>query len=587
MGVVNPSTFTILTYRPFEPTEISGIKGWWKADSIAQADGSSVSAWLDSSGNEAHMYQSSASAQPTLQTNELNGYPVVRFDGTNDFMNLTAPFDVQPTNRQGVNSCVFSPNDEYYVHLLGTTSPYFFIYKRNGNVFNKLNNPATLPTGSAFGCSWSLDSTYLVINHNISPYVTIYKRSGDTFTKLANPATLPNAYSSGSGWSIDGNYLAMSGGFTSPAGRFFVYKRSGDTFTPIANPATLPSAGDARATKFSTNDSFVAVASQVSPYILFYSFEKSTDTLTKLTDPTILPTNEVFSLDWLDDETCAVGYSNSSVIFYKYNGTKFEQNSTLNTGLNVIYSLSYSKNKNYFAVATDASPYFRVYSRSGSTYTALSSPESIPLGSGRGVSFGVNDNFLGVAHANSPYAQMYTFDGTTLTNLTKLNMFRNVGGGTVFVVIKYDVTALNSQSGFVASMGTNANASRVLTGWQLASGKFNVGGRRLDANSFQSVLATTTASSIFYMQTALINYSNSDASVFINGKLENTNTSFQTDGLTSDTNSLGIYLGNVGNTEWLKGDIAEVIAFNRALTTAEIRDVHYYLSAKYNITLAT
>lgn len=582
MGVVNPSTFTILTYRPFEPTEISGIKGWWKADSISQADGSSVSAWLDSSGNEAHMYQSSASAQPTLQTNELNGYPVVRFDGTNDFMNLTAPFDVQPTNRQGVNSCVFSPNDEYYVHLLGTTSPYFFIYKRNGNVFNKLNNPATLPTGSSFGCSWSPDSTYLVINHNISPYITIYKRSGDTFTKLANPATLPDAYSSGSGWSSDGNYLAISGGFTSPAGRFFVYKRSGDTFTPIANPATLPSVGDARTVKFSTNDSFVAVASAVTPYIFFYSFNKSTDTLTKLVNPTILPTSEVYSVDWLNDEVCAVGYASSFIRFYKYNGTKFEEDFNLNTGLAAIYSLTYSKNKNYFAVGSDASPYLRVYSRSGSTYTALSTPASIPLGSGRGVSFGVNDNFLGVAHANSPYAQMYTFDGTTLTNLTKLNMFRNVDGGTLFIVKKVPNNATQLYYFFV---GNNAESPRLAL-LNDNTFKYVTGGRRLDADTVQII--NSTASTSFDIVSSKYDYLNSDLFLYVNGANVATSTNFQTNGTTSDTNSTSIKIGARGSTtDYMNGDIAEVIAFNRALTTAEIRDVHYYLSAKYNITLAT
>jgi hypothetical protein len=29
------------------------------------------------------------------------------------------------------------------------------------------------------------------VAHGTSPFVTVYKRSGDTFTKLANPATLP------------------------------------------------------------------------------------------------------------------------------------------------------------------------------------------------------------------------------------------------------------------------------------------------------------------------------------------------------------------------------------------------------------
>ena len=32
---------------------------------------------------------------------------------------------------------------------------------------------------------------FLAVAHEVSPYVTIYKRSGDTFTKLVNPAALP------------------------------------------------------------------------------------------------------------------------------------------------------------------------------------------------------------------------------------------------------------------------------------------------------------------------------------------------------------------------------------------------------------
>ena len=39
----------------------------------------------------------------------------------------------------------------------------------------KLANPATLPTGSGSGASFSPDNTYLAISHVVSPYVTIYK----------------------------------------------------------------------------------------------------------------------------------------------------------------------------------------------------------------------------------------------------------------------------------------------------------------------------------------------------------------------------------------------------------------------------
>jgi hypothetical protein len=37
----------------------------------------------------------------------------------------------------------------------------------------------------------------MAVAHATSPFVTIYKRSGDTFTKLANPATLPTNFGYG------------------------------------------------------------------------------------------------------------------------------------------------------------------------------------------------------------------------------------------------------------------------------------------------------------------------------------------------------------------------------------------------------
>lgn len=584
MSVINPTTFTILTYRPFEPTEISGLKGWWKADSINQADNTSVSAWLDSSGNEAHMYQSSATAQPTLQTNELNGYPVVRFDGTNDFMNLTAPFDVTPTSNSSVDVCKFSPSGQYVIHLNGGTSPYIFIYKKNGNVYNKLDNPATLPTGTVYGCSWSPDSTYLVINHATTPYITIYKRSGDTFVKLSNPASIPNFASSSSGWSNDGNYLAIAGPFSSPAMRLYVYKRSGDIFTKIADPAILPAGGDARQVKFSTNDSFLALANGLTPFIYFYSFNKSTDTLTKLNDPITLPANEVLSISWLNDEYCAVGFGSSTVRFYKYNGTNFEEDTNLNTAFSVVYSLEYSRDGNFLAVGGQSSPYVKIYSRSSNVYTVLSNPDSIPLGQGRGVTWGLNDNSLIVSHLISPYIQAYTFDGITLTNLTKLNMFRNVGGGTVFLVKKLSTLPSSTRGYFFAGSGTSTSRIRLFAE---TTTKNVVGGRRLDADSLQTLSSITNVTTNFEVVTGLFDYTNSNLYLFLNGKIDATSLSFQTNGNTSDTNSNIITIGNSGSTEFLNGDIAEVIAFNRALTTAEIRDVHYYLSAKYNITLAT
>lgn len=57
--------FRILTYRTFEPTEISGLQVWLNNETLG-ADGSSVSQWDDSSGNNFHFTQPNASYRPTV-----------------------------------------------------------------------------------------------------------------------------------------------------------------------------------------------------------------------------------------------------------------------------------------------------------------------------------------------------------------------------------------------------------------------------------------------------------------------------------------------------------------------------------------
>tara|TARA_R100001440_G_scaffold53805_1_gene73610 strand:- start:2977 stop:3813 length:837 start_codon:yes stop_codon:yes gene_type:complete len=62
------------------------LHAWFKADSVSGSDGDSIASWSDSSGNGNTASQATSSRQPTLQTNELNSLPVVRFDGTNDIL---------------------------------------------------------------------------------------------------------------------------------------------------------------------------------------------------------------------------------------------------------------------------------------------------------------------------------------------------------------------------------------------------------------------------------------------------------------------------------------------------------------------
>ena len=73
------------------PTQ--GLAFWVRADTGLTLAGTTVSQWADLSGNNRHAAQGAAASQPTVVTNALNGKPVLRFDGVNDFLNFNLPIN--------------------------------------------------------------------------------------------------------------------------------------------------------------------------------------------------------------------------------------------------------------------------------------------------------------------------------------------------------------------------------------------------------------------------------------------------------------------------------------------------------------
>lgn len=71
----------------------SGLQLWFKADAVAVPVGQSVPTWNDSSGNGRPANQADTSKQPVYRTEGANGQPYLRFDGTDDLMEVTySPF---------------------------------------------------------------------------------------------------------------------------------------------------------------------------------------------------------------------------------------------------------------------------------------------------------------------------------------------------------------------------------------------------------------------------------------------------------------------------------------------------------------
>ena len=80
----------------FSPTDISGLQLWLKADSLSLNDNDAVGSWTDSSGNGNTANQGTAANKPTFKSSIINGKPVVRFDGTSDFLTVTRNAGLEP-----------------------------------------------------------------------------------------------------------------------------------------------------------------------------------------------------------------------------------------------------------------------------------------------------------------------------------------------------------------------------------------------------------------------------------------------------------------------------------------------------------
>lgn len=62
---------------------------WFKADNGVKSSSSNISAWSNMSLQPGEALQANSGNQPTLVSNAINGLPVVRFNGSNQYLNVT------------------------------------------------------------------------------------------------------------------------------------------------------------------------------------------------------------------------------------------------------------------------------------------------------------------------------------------------------------------------------------------------------------------------------------------------------------------------------------------------------------------
>jgi WD40 repeat protein len=579
----------------FNPSELAGLKLWLDAGMINQSDGSSVVVWNDKSGNNANFSVNATTNQPTFQTNEINSKPVIRFDGTDDYLELVYPFDRRPN--VAMNGVSFHPNGNFLAVTASTSSPFLWLYQRNGETFQYLSSAvSTQPTGTARQVRWSPNGNYLAVAHSTSPYFSVYKFDSvnKTLTKIANPTTLPVGAGADVCWTSDSLQLFVASN-SGTGNRLLTY-----TLNPSTDVLTNQSNGQIQSNTVTgisiTPDDghFAVVYSNASPRIELYTYNKTTYQLTSLgaSQPNIVPTGAaercVFSPD---GQFLAVTHASSPFVSVYYRSgttyTKLANPTSLpaSTGIGV----AWSSDSKYLIVGTSGTiatiAYEKTGTGTGSTLTKLSTPDQLTIPSVNAITFGASDAYVAMATSTGQFLQIYSHSVGTFTTVTKHEIFRNVSGSTTFVVYKEDVFPATSQNLFNVSTGTsttNLRLGQLIT----TTGFLAVQGRTGDNDT---TAVSTNAAPYYAVGTHIVTglFTNSTGTItsYIDGVQSKVESGFTglTSGSTSNTDSRVFYLGRSLSTAYSALDIAEIISYNRALSSGEIAQVHNFLQAKYSI----
>jgi len=184
------------------------------------------------------------------------------------------------------------------------------------------------------------------------------------------------------------------------------------------------------------------------------------------------------------------------------------------------------------------------------------------------------------------------FDGGDYMDLSSaaFGMLNGTGGATLIGVAS--TTATSSQRVVMVSNGTNSRQTRAginlydAFGTSIAGqGDFGAAGRRLDSDPFQRVEGGTISLGQLEHYAAVFDYSAGQLDLHVDGVLETSTNLFQSAGDTSSTNSLNIRIGADADLSSLhgafRGDLAEVLVFDRVLSAVELADLADYLEGKW------
>jgi hypothetical protein len=191
--------------------------------------------------------------------------------------------------------------------------------------------------------------------------------------------------------------------------------------------------------------------------------------------------------------------------------------------------------------------------------------------------------------ANQPTYEsggLLNFDGSNdRLSLSNLGLAANKTFLAVFAVFRPDVTTSATRHLFM--FRNNAAAARA--GSNISSdGTLSIGGRRLDADSFQGVNSSALSNGTTYIMSAIFDYGGQNLVLRLNGATSASSSSFHAGGATSNTNSSEVTIGGfVLTSTFFDGQFGAFLVYNGAtLTQPQWSAIERYLGARYGVAVA-
>jgi hypothetical protein len=174
-----------------------------------------------------------------------------------------------------------------------------------------------------------------------------------------------------------------------------------------------------------------------------------------------------------------------------------------------------------------------------------------------------------------------SFDGVNdiLLN-TSNNLFGNVNGFGLYVVVRNTAT-LQSRPVHKAMPGTPANRAGFAMA-RLSPPTFETFFRRLNTDTLSNAVSTTGINSNWNMLGQIVNSSTGVNAIRLNAVQESTAaTTIGT--ITNESTGDFAVGGNSALTQYMAGEVAEVMAYSKILTAGEIFLIESYLKQKWSI----